>query len=121
MNKYVTEMPEGEEKVDTNASNPTPAQNPASSSSMKATLQVGQRHWITVLVASRGDWDYDSNALWLSKTICRILRHKAHLREFDGAVEWKTLRLEYNRVEPTMDISDWSTDEWIENFGARKF
>ena len=98
MNTHVTEMPKGSEKfpdnVEANATNSTPAQHQASSSSMNATLPFGQRHRITIPVANRADWDYDSSAYWLPKTVCRILRHKDQLREADGAVEWGKLCLE---------------------------
>ena len=119
MNKYVMEMPEGNEEipngVEAKATNSTPVQHQASSSSVRATLPKGQRHWITIPVANRADWDHDSTACWLPKTVCRILRHKVQLREADGAVEWEKLCLESCRAEPTMDISDWTTDEWIEH------
>ena len=85
MNKYITEMPEGNEEfldnVGANATNSTPVQHQASSSSMKATLPFGQRHWITSLVLNRADWDYDSSAYWLSKTVCRILRQKTNFEK----------------------------------------
>ena len=42
MNKYLTEMPEGNDDVGTNATNSTPAQHQASSSSMKATIPFEQ-------------------------------------------------------------------------------
>ena len=82
---------------------------------MKATLPFGQRHWRNIPVANRADWDYDSSAYWLSKTACRILRHKDQVREADGAVAWEKLCLEYSRAESTVDISDWTRDEWIEH------
>ena len=66
MNKYLTEMPKGNEEfpdnVEANATHSTPVQHQASSSSMKATLPFGQRHWRTILVANRADWDCDSSA-----------------------------------------------------------
>ena len=114
-----TEMPEWNEEIPdnikANATNSAPAQHQASLFSMKATLPFEQRHWITIPVASRADWDYDSSAHWLSKTVCRILRHKDQLREADGAAEWEKLCLEYSRAEPTVDTSDWNTDERIEH------
>ena len=66
-------------------------------------------------MANPDDWDCDNHAYCLSKTINRILHHKAQLREVDGAVERKKKRREHSRVESTVDADVWSTDEWIEH------
>ena len=81
MNKYVTDMPQAEEQVDTNPPSSTPAQNSASSSSsMRAAIPVNEMQWITVPVVNPDDCDYDSHACWIPKTMCKILRQSPSSR-----------------------------------------
>ena len=75
INKYVSNVSEedgavheGADKFSSTgkraATNPTQAQHQASSSSMRATIPICQRQWISIPAAN--DCDYDSSAYWLS-------------------------------------------------------
>ena len=120
MNKYVTEMREEKRRnsnsVEANSTNSTPLQHQASSLSKKATYRSS--HDTGSLLLSR----VESTGIRTSMLIgCwkpyaeRILRHEDHLRIADGAIGLENLRPEYSWADPTVNISDWSTNGWIEH------
>ena len=74
---------------------------------MNATPPIGQRRWMSIPAVQ---WTRDSAHL-ISKAVTRILRHKHSVREADGVVEWEKLLSWFNREEPSVDLSDWRTQE----------